>query len=130
MFNFSKKAKEDPKDLKEVIDYLKKVESNMSELSRELENLKEASKFSVQKVGMVRFSPYKEVGGDQSFSIALLDADNSGIVISSLFSRTDNRVYGKPIVNGQSKYLLSEEEKQAIEKANNPQSLNNVNGKN
>jgi len=102
----------------------------MSELSRELENLKEASKFSVQKVGMVRFSPYKEVGGDQSFSIALLDADNSGIVISSLFSRTDNRVYGKPIVNGQSKYLLSEEEKQAIEKANNPQSLNNVNGKN
>jgi len=129
MFNFSKKAKEDPKDLKEVIDYLRKIENNMSELSRELENLKEASKFSVQKAGIVRFSPYKEVGGDQSFSIALLDANNSGIVISSLFSRMDNRVYGKPIVNGQSKYLLSEEEKQAIEKANNPQSFNNVNGK-
>jgi len=129
MFNFSKKAKEDPKDLKEVIDYLRKVENSVSELSKELENLKEASKFSVQKVGIVRFSPYKEVGGDQSFSIALLDANNSGIVISSLFSRMDNRVYGKPIVNGQSKYLLSEEEKQAIEKANNPQSFNNVNGK-
>lgn len=121
MFNFSKKTKEEPKDLTEVNAYIKNLESEISRLSREIEDIKEKNKFHLQKIGIIRFSPFKEVGGDQSFSMALLDANNNGLVVSSLFSRTDNRVYGKPIANGQSKYLLSEEEKQAIEKANNPQ---------
>ncbi len=121
MFNLSKKPKEEPKDLAEVNAYIKKLENDISELSKDIEKLKEANRLSVQKIGIIRFSPFKEVGGDQSFSMALLDGNNNGLVVSSLFSRTDNRVYGKPILNGQSKYLLSEEEKQAIEKANNIQ---------
>lgn len=73
------------------------------------------------KVGMVRFNPFAEVGGDQSFAIALLDRENNGLVISSLFSRTNSRFYGKPVVNGKSSYSLSEEEEEAIKQAMNVQ---------
>jgi hypothetical protein len=68
-------------------------------------------------VGIVRFNPFSEVGGDQSFSIALLNENDDGVVITSLYTRQENRVYGKPIKNSQSEYSLSEEEKKAIEKA-------------
>ena len=90
---------------------------NFEKLSEELENLKKESKFSVQKIGIVRFNPFSEVGGDQSFSIALLDGNDNGVVITSLYTREGNRVYGKPIKNGRSEYSLSNEEKEVIEKA-------------
>ena len=129
MFNFFKKRKKEPENLEEVLSQFKKLENNFETLSQELENLKKESKFSVQKVGIVRFNPFSEVGGDQSFSIALLDGNNNGIVITSLYSREGNRVYGKPIKAGVSEYSLSEEEKQAIEKAKygnkNKSKLNN-----
>ncbi|PIQ05298.1 MAG: hypothetical protein COW72_02875, partial [Candidatus Nealsonbacteria bacterium CG18_big_fil_WC_8_21_14_2_50_37_10] len=70
---------------------------------------------SIQKIGLVRFNPFKEIGGNQSFSVALLDGNDSGIVVTSLYSREGNRVYGKPIEKGVSNYLLSEEEKQVLE---------------
>lgn len=117
MFNFFKKRKKEPENFREILDYFRNLEKNFEKLSEELENLKKESKFSVQKVGIVRFNPFSEVGGDQSFSIALLDGNDNGVVITSLYTREGNRVYGKPIKNGQSSYSLSEEEKQAIEKA-------------
>lgn len=115
MFKFFKKRKKEPKNLKEILSQFKDLEKNFGKLSKDLENFKKESKFSVQKIGIVRFNPFKEIGGDQSFSVALLDGNDSGIVITSLYSREGNRVYGKPIEAGSSKYLLSEEEKQAIE---------------
>ena len=117
MFNFFKKRKKEPQNFKEILSYFKSLERNFEKLSEDLENLKKESKFSIQKVGIVRFNPFAEVGSDQSFSIALLDGKNSGIVITSLYSREGNRVYGKPIKNGQSQYSLSKEERKAIEKA-------------
>jgi hypothetical protein len=114
---FSKKNKKEPENLNDVLAKLKDLEGNFEKISRELEELKKESQFWVRKIGIIRFNPFKEVGGDQSFSIALLDANNSGVVVSSLYSREDNRVYGKPIKNGKSEYQLSEEENQAIEKA-------------
>ena len=119
MFNFSKKEKKEPKNLKEILSHFKILEENIENLSQEIEGLKKENKFSVQKVGIVRFNPFQEVGGDQSFSVALLDANNDGFVITSLYTRTENRVYGKPIKAGKSEYILSEEEKKAIEKSNN-----------
>jgi hypothetical protein len=116
MINFFKKKKE-PENLKEILSQFKELEEKFVKISQELENLKKESKFSVQKVGIVRFNPFSEVGGDQSFSIALLDGNDNGVVITSLYTREGNRVYGKPIKNGQSEYLLSAEEKEAIEKA-------------
>jgi len=119
MFSFSKKEKKEPKNLKEILSHFKILEENIENLSQEIERLKKENKFSVQKVGIIRFNPFQEVGGDQSFSVALLDANNDGFVITSLYTRTENRVYGKPIKAGKSEYILSEEEKKAIEKANN-----------
>jgi len=109
MFKFFKKNKE-PKNLEEVL-------KQFEELKKEVRKFSQESKFSVQKVGIVRYNPFSGVGSDQSFSIALLDSNNNGVVISSLFGRDGNRVYGKPIKNGKSEYSLSEEENKAIEKA-------------
>jgi len=117
MFKFLKKEKKEPKNLKEVLDYLKKLEENFEKVSKEIENLQKEGRFSIQKVGIIRFNPFSEVGGDQSFSLAILDADDNGIVITSLYTREENRVYGKPIKRGASEYSLSVEEKEAISKA-------------
>ncbi len=117
MFKFFKKTKKEPENFKEVLARFKEFEKNFENLSEELENLKKESQFSIQKIGIVRFNPFKEIGGDQSFSITLLDRNDNGVVITSLYTREGNRVYGKPIKNGNSEYLLSEEEKKAIDKA-------------
>lgn len=73
---------------------------------------------SIHKVGIVRFNPFKDIGGDQSFALSLLDGKDSGIVISSLHTREGTRIYSKPVLKGESeKYTLTEEEKQAIKMA-------------
>jgi hypothetical protein len=69
---------------------------------------------TVQSVGVVRFNPFPEMGGNMSFSIALLDARANGIVISVLNDRQGSRVYGKPVEAGVSTQKLSNEEQQAI----------------
>ena len=74
------------------------------------------------KFGLVRFNPFKDVGGDQSFSLAILNGKDNGIVISSLFTREGTRVYSKSISAGEAeKYPLTEEEKEAIKKATQKQ---------
>ncbi|HUW71947.1 MAG TPA: DUF4446 family protein [Candidatus Humimicrobiaceae bacterium] len=125
MINFFKKQKRDPENLKEVLVQFKDLKENLERISQELKNLKKEGKFSLQKIGMVRFNPFKGVGGDQSFSIAILDANDSGVVITSLYTREENRIYGKPIKASQSEYSLSEEEKKAIEIAQKQYEKNN-----
>ncbi|MCL5432874.1 MAG: DUF4446 family protein, partial [Patescibacteria group bacterium] len=74
--------------------------------------------FHIQKIGLVRFNPFKDTGGDQSFVLALLDNNDTGIVISSLYSRTGMRWYAKRIVLGKGlEHDLSDEEKGAIKEA-------------
>ena len=69
----------------------------------------------LHKVGVVRFNPFKDLGGNQSFVISLLDGENSGMVFSSLHTREGTRIYAKPIVKGEShKYSLTKEEEDAI----------------
>lgn len=124
MFNFLKKKKSEPKNLKELLGQFKELEKSFADVLKEVENLKRQSQFHIQKAGIVRFNPFSEVGGDQSFSVAILDATDSGIVITSLYTRDGNRVYGKPIKNGDSEYTLSAEEKQAIAKAKGSENQN------
>jgi len=120
MFKFSKKQEAvAPQNLEEILSRFNVLQENFAKLSQELENLKKESKFFFKKIGVLRYNPFKEVGGDQSFSIALLDGNDSGVVITSLFSRDGNRVYGKSIKNGKSENILSDEEKEAIIRANN-----------
>jgi hypothetical protein len=76
--------------------------------------------YLVQHVGVVRFNPFADKGGDQSFVLAILDDHADGVVVSSLHGRTDVRVYAKPIVDGQSTYTLGAEEKEAIARAMKP----------
>ena len=72
---------------------------------------------SIQCVGLIRFNPFQETGGDQSFALALLDRNGDGVVVSSLHGRTSTRFYAKPIRAGASHLSLSEEEIQAIQQA-------------
>jgi hypothetical protein len=113
--------KKDNKDLGEVlVSQIRKLEDqgeNIEKIYGEIEELNKISATCFQKIGVIRFNPFQEVGGDQSFSVALLDAQNNGFVITGLYTREGNRIFAKPIENGQSKYLLSGEEKEAIKKA-------------
>jgi hypothetical protein len=98
---------------------------NLKELDRDIQDLygisnkiHNLSLKSVHKVGVVRFNPFKDLGGDQSFSVALLDGENSGVVLSALHTREGNRVYAKPVENGKAvKHPLTDEEQEAIKKA-------------
>jgi|TARA_Y100000031_G_scaffold46186_1_gene52831 hypothetical protein len=117
IFFNGKKASDLEGVLFEEIKRLKKAENNIEQLIKSSKALKKVSDHSIQKVGVVRFNPFKETGGDQSFVIALLDSHNNGLIISSLFTRQGTRIYSKPIKDGKSKYALSKEELQALKKA-------------
>ncbi len=95
----------------------KDLEEKLKEAFVRIKNLENISQRTIQKTGIVRFNPFNDLGGNQSFAIALLDDKNNGFVISSLFAKEGNRVYAKAIRNGQSDHLLSGEEKEAINRA-------------
>lgn len=112
------------KDLREVlfsqIEKTKDMEASIGQALERIKSLEDISKVAFQKIGVVRFNPFNEMGGNQSFVIALLDKENSGFVISSLFIKEGNRMYAKSVVKGKSDYTLSAEEKEAIARAINP----------
>lgn len=109
------------KDLEDVLlnqtQKLGKQGKDINRISLKVSELDKISQKSVQKIGIVRFNPFRDVGGDQSFSIALLDSKNNGFVITSHYYKEFNRVYAKPLNNGDSQYPLSKEEREAIDKA-------------
>jgi len=113
------------KDLEEVIldqvKNLKILDKDIQELYEISNQINQLALRSVHKVGIIRYNPFKEVGGNQSFAIALLNGKDNGIVISSLFTREGTRVYSKDIKSGISeKYPLTDEEKEAIKMAQKP----------
>ena len=69
---------------------------------------------AMQKFGMLRFNPFDDTGGDQSFALCVTDATGNGFVMSCLHRRNESKVYAKPLAGWQSKYSLSDEERQAI----------------
>lgn len=72
----------------------------------------------IQKIGLLRFNPFKDTGGDQSFILALVNGDDSGVVVSGLYSRSGTRWYAKKIVKGVGvEHELSEEERRAVKEA-------------
>lgn len=109
-------------DLKEILsEHLQRiglVQVRINDLDKEIRELKEEGRLHVQKLGVVRFNPFADTGSDQSFAIALLDANDSGIVFSTLHGRDRTRIYAKPVVSGKpGDYEFSDEERQAIRKA-------------
>lgn len=93
---------------KKDIDYLKQLS-----LKLDKEGL-----FHIQKVGLIRFNPFKDTGGDQSFILSLIDGNDTGVIISGLYSRSGTRWYAKRVSNGKGiEHELSEEEKRALKEA-------------
>jgi hypothetical protein len=98
---------------------------NIKELDKDIQDLfgisnkiHDLANHSIHKVGVIRFNPFKDLGGDQSFAIALLDGQSSGVVISGLHTREGNRVYAKPVEKGKAvKHPLTDEENEAIKMA-------------
>jgi len=104
--------------LEKVIKDLAEEEKRTGELFKIVKKLEKENLYNIQKIGLVRFNPFAEVGGNQSFSLAILDGENSGLVISSLHSREVTRIYAKPVKKGKAVgYQLSTEEIQAIKNA-------------
>lgn len=82
------------------------------------EQLKKDGSLHIQKIGLLRFNPFHDTGGDQSFILALLDSHDTGVVISSLHTRTGTRWYAKAVKAGKGQeYELSTEEQKAIKSA-------------
>ncbi len=82
--------------------------------SKKQENNSQVSNF---KINILRFNPFEDIGGDQSFILTILDENNNGAILTSLHNRDITRVYAKPIKNGQGDNItLSKEEKLAIVK--------------
>lgn len=109
-------------DLREILeDYLKKMgktSKDLQALIKRVDGVQEADLKHIQKVGVVRFNPFEDTGGDQSFAVALLDEEGNGLVISALHGRDKTRMYAKPVKGGsESGYSFSEEEKQAVREA-------------
>ncbi len=103
--------------LRVVAKELQELHNSREEIEKYLESVERRLRHSVQYVGIVRFNPFQDAGGDQSFSIALMDEKKNGIVVSSLYGRENSRIYAKPLENASSKYQLAKEELQAIEEA-------------
>lgn len=97
---------------------MKLLDQEIQELFEISNRLRELGLKSIHKFSVLRFNPFKEVGSNQSFSLALLDGKNNGAVISSLHTREGTRVYAKPIKNGEADgFPLTDEERQVIKEA-------------
>ena len=99
-----------------------KALSQLDELAGFAAKLHKTQQFAISKVGLVRFNPFGDTGGDHSFSLAILDHMNNGIVISAVHARSGTRVYAKDIIEGKSSHNLSKEEAKALEEASKQKS--------
>jgi len=117
MFKFKKEKKVTLQHPEEVTEELSKLKEENKKIKEEVRKLKEEKKLFLQNIGVVRFNPFSDEGGNQSFSLALLSGEGNGVAITSLYTKEGNRIYGKPVKNGKSEYSLSKEEEKAIQAA-------------
>lgn len=111
---------ENPNTAQLLAEYLSTVRSTAASVQRmriEHDELVQLMPSAIRHVGLVRFSPFHDTGGDQSFALALLDGRGDGVVVTGLHSRHDSRLYAKPIARNNSSYSLTPEEREAMERA-------------
>jgi hypothetical protein len=90
----------------------------LAELTKRCDTIERESRVHIQKIGLLRFNPFKDTGGDQSFILALLDANDTGVIVSGLYSRSGTRWYAKKILKGKGfEHELSDDEKKALKLA-------------
>jgi len=94
------------------------LETALDIIKKDIEGIRQEDLTHIQRVCLIRFNPFNETGGNQSFALALLSDHGDGAVISSLHSRETTRIYGKPVKDfAESGFEFSAEEKQAVEEA-------------
>jgi hypothetical protein len=96
---------------------IEQLTSQVHQLTGQVASDGEQARYHIQRVSMVRYNAFPDTGSDQSFSVALLDANGNGLVLSSLYGRTETRTYAKPVQGGKSTYPLSDEEIAALTQA-------------
>lgn len=114
MFLFNKKKKK----IDNVEDAARKIEElelRIEELSLEIDKMQKESESYIQKAKLIRYNPFNEMGGDQSFTLALLNKSNDGIVVTSIFNQEKSRVFGKELFKGKSTHCLSSEEEKIVD---------------
>lgn len=104
-------------DLETYMYRVEKIEKQNLEILNYISKLDKDIRKCIQKVGIVRYNAFKDTGSNLSFALALLDDENNGIVLNGIYSRDMSNIYAKPVENGKSSYAMSEEEKNAIQKA-------------
>ena len=99
------------------VDDTRKVEEENSKLTDEARRLDELLQTAITRVSVMRFCAFEDMGSDLSYSVALLDSHNNGMIFSSIFGREDSRSYVKPIADGRSEYTLTAEEEKVLKEA-------------
>lgn len=112
----------DSKGLKSILESLLReaslARSEISHIKEYASKIQNEGLFHIQKIGLVRFNPFKDTGGDQSFILSLIDGNDTGVIISGLYSRSGTRWYAKRVVEGKGvDHELSDEEKKALKEA-------------
>lgn len=97
----------------------KELKQLADQLQSQQETVKHLQQKSLQKIGLVRYNPHRNTGGDQSFSLCVLDNNNSGIILTAIHGRETTRVYSKTITERSSSHQLSHEESAALKSALN-----------
>lgn len=96
----------------------KNLEKDIDLINKKYDKLEQEGMLHIQKIGLLRFNPFKDTGGDQSFIMTLLDAHDTGVVISSLHTRSGTRWYAKRVVKGKGmEHDLSDDEKKALQES-------------
>lgn len=101
--------------LKKYLEDVREIKKDNEEIKAYYIKLDSDIGSCIQKTGLVRYNAFKDVGSDLSFAVALLDRENNGVVLNGLYGSESSNIYAKPIKNGKSTYQLSEEEKYALE---------------
>lgn len=99
----------------ENLNIMEEASAVSKEVSAKMEKLESDMARAIQNVGIVRYRAFKDMGPELSFSMALLDAHRDGVIITNIFGGSNCSVYSKPIQDGKSDFLLSIEEKEALE---------------
>lgn len=110
-------GKDIEEDLENYMYRVERVEKQNAEITDFIQKLDNDFEKSIQKIGIVRYNAYKDTGSDLSFTLAMLDENNNGVVLNGIYSRETSNIYAKPVENGKSSYILSEEEQEAIRRA-------------
>ena len=113
--------------LKNYVSQVEDIKAENKEIEKYCAALENKENKCLQKIGLVRYNAYKDTGSDLSFALAILDEENSGIVLNGIYSRDSSNIYCKNVEKGESSYALSKEEKEAINKAINNIKFTNKN---